>query len=68
MAAWATARCGVRRLASAQVDRVRFHDDPVLRDFAVAATTTRIRELSWEHQADRLAALIKRLAPDRLSS
>lgn len=44
------------------------HDSPVLRDTAVAATTARIRELSWEHAADRLAALVQRLAPDRLSS
>ena len=44
------------------------HDDPVRRDSAVMMTTTRIRELSWEHEADRLAALVERLAPDRLSS
>ena len=44
------------------------HDDPVRRDFAVTTTTTRILELSWEHEADRLAALVERLAPDRLSS
>ena len=43
-------------------------DDRDLRDSAVAATTTRIRGLSWEHEADRLAALVQRLAPDRLSS
>ena len=47
---------------------VALHDDPVRRDSAVAATMTRIRELSWEHEADRLAALVQRLAPDRLSS
>jgi len=44
------------------------HDSPVMRDTAVAATTARIRELSWEHAADRLVALVQRLAPDRLSS
>ncbi len=44
------------------------HDSPVLRDTAVAATTARIRELSWEHESDRLVALMQRLAPDRLSS
>lgn len=43
-------------------------DDPRARDAAVARTSLRIRELSWEHEADRLAALIERLAPDRLSS
>ena len=43
-------------------------DDPVRRDSAGAATMTRIRELSGENEADRLAALVQRLAPDRLSS
>ena len=35
------------------------------REAAVARTSVRIGELSWEHEADRLAALIERLAPDR---
>jgi len=43
-------------------------DDPLAREAAVARTTARVHELSWEHEADRLAALIERLAPDRLSS
>jgi glycosyltransferase involved in cell wall biosynthesis len=43
-------------------------DDPPGREAAVALTSVRIGELSWEHEADRLAALIERLAPDRLSS
>ncbi len=43
-------------------------DDPVARTAAVAATAERIRELSWEHEADRLAALVERLTAHRLSS
>jgi glycosyltransferase involved in cell wall biosynthesis len=43
-------------------------DDRQARDAAVARTSERIRELSWEHEADRLAALVERVAPDRLSS
>jgi glycosyltransferase involved in cell wall biosynthesis len=43
-------------------------DDHQARDAAVARTSERIRELSWEHEADRLAALVERVAPDRLSS
>ncbi len=43
-------------------------DDPSARDEAVARTTALIRELSWEHEADRLEALVERLAPDRLPS
>ncbi len=43
-------------------------DDHQARDAAVARTSERIRELSWEHEADRLAALVDRVAPDRLSS
>jgi glycosyltransferase involved in cell wall biosynthesis len=43
-------------------------DDRQARDAAVARTSERIRELSWEHEADRLAALVELVAPDRLSS
>ena len=43
-------------------------DDRQARDAAIARTSERIRELSWEHEADRLAALVERVAPDRLSS
>ncbi len=47
---------------------LRLVDDPAARDAAVAVTLSRIRELSWEHEADRLEALIDRLAGDGLSS
>jgi glycosyltransferase involved in cell wall biosynthesis len=43
-------------------------DDPSAREAAVERTMVRIRELSWEHEADRLMALFERLAPDGLSS
>jgi glycosyltransferase involved in cell wall biosynthesis len=43
-------------------------DDPLAREAAVARATARVQELSWEHEADRLAALVERLVPDRLSS
>lgn len=43
-------------------------DHPLEREAAVARTTARVHELSWEREADRLAALVERLAPDRLSS
>lgn len=43
-------------------------DDPAAREAAVERTMARIRELSWEHEADRLMALVERLAPDGLSS
>ena len=43
-------------------------DDLPAREAAVARTMERIRELSWEHEADRLMALFERLAPDGLSS
>ena len=43
-------------------------DDPLEREAAVARTTARVAELSWEREADRLVALVERLAPDRLSS
>ena len=39
-------------------------DDPAVREAAVSSTLARIRELSWEHEADRLVALIDRLAGD----
>jgi glycosyltransferase involved in cell wall biosynthesis len=45
-----------------------FVDDPAGRDAAVARTRTRIGDLSWDHEADRLEALIDRLAADRISS
>ena len=47
---------------------LRLVDDPVAREAAVALATARIHELSWEHEADRLVALVDRLAADRLSS
>ena len=43
-------------------------DDPGGREAAVTQTRVRIGELSWDHEADRLWALIGRLAPDRISS
>ena len=43
-------------------------DDPAAREGAVARTRVRIGELSWDREADRLWALIARLAPDRISS
>jgi glycosyltransferase involved in cell wall biosynthesis len=43
-------------------------DEPAGRDAAVARTRARIGELSWDHEADRLRALIDRLATDRISS
>jgi glycosyltransferase involved in cell wall biosynthesis len=39
-------------------------DDPAAREAAVERTLARVRELSWEHEADRLAALMDRLARD----
>ena len=47
---------------------LRLVDDPIAREAAVALATARIHELSWEHEADRLVALVDRLAADRLSS
>ena len=43
-------------------------DDPGARSAAVTQTRVRIGELSWDHEADRLWALIGRLAADRISS
>jgi glycosyltransferase involved in cell wall biosynthesis len=43
-------------------------DDAVAREAAVARTRVRIGELAWDHEADRLWALIGRLASDRISS
>jgi glycosyltransferase involved in cell wall biosynthesis len=43
-------------------------DDAAARDAAVARTRVRIGELSWDREADRLSALIARLASDRISS
>ena len=43
-------------------------DDAGARDAAVTRTRVRIGELSWDHEADRLWALIGRLAADRISS
>jgi glycosyltransferase involved in cell wall biosynthesis len=39
-------------------------DDPSARDRAVTATLDRVRELSWEREADKLARLIDRLDRD----
>jgi glycosyltransferase involved in cell wall biosynthesis len=43
-------------------------DDAAACDAAVARTRVRIGELSWDREADRLSALIARLASDRISS
>jgi glycosyltransferase involved in cell wall biosynthesis len=43
-------------------------DDAPTREVAVARTAARISEVSWEREADRLEALIERLAADGLSS
>ena len=43
-------------------------DDSAARDAAVGAMAARVDELAWEREADRLVALIDRLATDRLSS
>ncbi len=40
---------------------VQLVDDPGAREASISATLDRIRELSWEDEADRLAALIDRL-------
>ena len=48
-------------LASAILSLV---DDPAAREASVAVMTGRIGELSWEREADRLCAIIERLAPD----
>ena len=47
---------------------LRLVDDSVAREAAIALATARIHELSWEHEADRLLALVDRLTADRLSS
>ena len=43
-------------------------DDPAAREAGVTWTRARIGELSWDREADRLWALIGRLAADRISS
>jgi glycosyltransferase involved in cell wall biosynthesis len=43
-------------------------DDADRREAAVVRTRVRIGERSWDHEADRLWALIGRLASDRISS
>lgn len=43
---------------------LRLVDSPVERQAAVAATAERVRELAWEHDAERLAGLVDRLAAD----
>ena len=48
-------------LASAILSLV---DDAAAREASVAVMTGRIGELSWEREADRLCAIIERLAPD----
>lgn len=47
---------------------LRFVDDPLAREAAVARTLARVNELSWEHEADTLEALVGRLDRDGLSS
>ncbi len=43
---------------------LRLVDDPAGREAAVAATSKRVHELAWVHDADKLSALIDRLAGD----
>jgi glycosyltransferase involved in cell wall biosynthesis len=43
-------------------------DSPASREERIERTFARVRALSWEHEADRLAALIGRVAGDALSS
>ncbi len=43
---------------------LRLVDDPAGRERAVALARVRIGELAWDHEADRLMALIDRLADD----
>jgi glycosyltransferase involved in cell wall biosynthesis len=43
-------------------------DAPAAREERIERTFARVRALSWEHEADRLAALIGRVAGDALSS
>jgi glycosyltransferase involved in cell wall biosynthesis len=47
---------------------LRLVDDPLEREARVARSMDRVRELSWEGEADRHAALVDRLARDGLSS
>ena len=42
-------------------------DDPATRERAGETTLDRVRDLSWEHEADRLEQLIERLDPAGLS-
>jgi glycosyltransferase involved in cell wall biosynthesis len=43
-------------------------DSPAAREERIERTFARVRALSWEHEADRLTALIGRVAGDALSS
>jgi glycosyltransferase involved in cell wall biosynthesis len=52
-------------LAAAIIGLVDSSED---RDARIERTFARVRALSWEHEADRLAALIGRVAGDALSS
>ncbi len=47
---------------------LRLVDRPEERDVRVARTLERVRELAWDREVDRYAALIERLAGDGLSS
>jgi glycosyltransferase involved in cell wall biosynthesis len=44
---------------------LRIVDRPAERDAAVRATAERVRELAWDHEAERLAGLVDRLAAER---
>jgi glycosyltransferase involved in cell wall biosynthesis len=44
---------------------LRLVDDPAGREEAVALARARIGELAWDHEADRLMALVDRLAGDQ---
>jgi glycosyltransferase involved in cell wall biosynthesis len=47
---------------------LRLVDDPLEREARVARCMDLVRELAWEREADRYAALVERLARDGLSS
>lgn len=47
---------------------LRLVDDPIDREARVRRTSERVRELSWDREAERYLALVERLAADGLSS
>jgi glycosyltransferase involved in cell wall biosynthesis len=47
---------------------LRLVDDPAGREERVLRTSERVRELSWDREAERYLALVEGLAADRLSS